>query len=77
MKWGIDPIPNGAQINFLDEAGRVAFHIPFQGECIRDFVAALIEHGLSEDQRRSLVPAITNGIHLPGRDFDPNSPPQG
>lgn len=85
--WQVGPLPesetarNGFQIDLMDPPQVV--HIPWQGpkdgdDVAVDLLKACIEK-LSDDQKRALLPSITGGIQLPGRDFDSTSlrGPQG
>jgi hypothetical protein len=72
VKWGVDPVEDGAQINLFDEAGGEFVHIPFTGESLRDLIGRLAPH-LSQEHRSQIAPLFNGGVYLPGRDFDPDS----
>lgn len=70
VKWGTDPVDGGVQINLFDEQSGIFAHVPFQGDALRDLTIALTR-GLNEEQKREVRSSLSDGIHLPGRDFDP------
>jgi hypothetical protein len=74
VQWGTDPISEtnpengevveGRQINLFDANSGIIVNVPFAGESLVGLVGELIQ-GLTEDQRRSLIPKVTGGIVLP------------
>lgn len=69
VKWGIDPVDEGAQINLLDEQSGMLYHVPFTGDSLVALMTQLSEH-MSEEQKQAIAPLFqTNGLALPGRDF--------
>jgi len=76
VKWGVDPLEDGCQINLFDEQTNEYVHIPFTGDSFPELMEHLIRH-LTAEQRAALAPQMNGGIHIPGKDFDPTKFIQG
>ena len=70
VRWGIDPIDDGIQINLLDEKSEIMSHIPFTGESLVGLISQMAEH-MSDEQKKAVAPVFAGGIILPDRDFNP------
>jgi hypothetical protein len=76
--WGTDQLRDpegnviGAQINM--KSGDQIWRIPWSTDSLVKLIKELSE-GLTTEQRRTLAPSFTNGLFLPGQDFETG--PQG
>jgi hypothetical protein len=69
-QWGVTPIEGGIQVNLLHPHSKILAQAPFQGDSTFQLIKLAIEHGnLSKEQKAEIVPLLTEGIALPGRDF--------
>lgn len=76
VKWGIDPVDDGAQINLFDEESGSMVHIPFTGDSLTELVGMLAQH-LSPEAKQKIAPAFTGGVVIAGANDVPPAPPQG
>lgn len=75
VQWGTDPIDGidpeteqpviGRQLNLQDPQSGILAHVPFTGESLLTLVQELAK-GLTDEQRRQLMPEFASGIVLPG-----------
>lgn len=71
-QWGTDPFVDktpdgdvqGMRLNLQDPNSGMLIHVPFTGEALHQLAVAAINQ-LTEEQKRSLMPVISGGIHLP------------
>jgi hypothetical protein len=76
--WGTNAIPGGIRINLQPQPEHFVL-IPFTGDALVDLVKQIAETGLTNEQKRKLMPFFAGGLELPdagpGGGFTPG--PQG